>query len=420
MTDHESANPRRAIEALRAGVPNRDAVQALGCEQPEIEQRFREQLRATREGLATGEQPQGLLIMGDFGTGKSHLLEHLHHIALDANCVSSKVVISKETPLHDPAKLFRTAIRRAVVPGCRGNALTEITTRLRPGEEAYEALETWAHDATAGLNSRFAASLFLFQKAGPATELGDRILSFWSGDRIGKGEIKKYLREYGERSTYSIEPIKERELALQRFRFVPRLAVAAGYSGWAILVDEVELIGMYSPLQRGKSYAELARWMGKIKSEANPGLCTVFAIMSNFQAAVLEEKKDLDLLPERLRAKGLDEVAKWAERGMAAIRRDSKSLRRPTQDTIQQARDKVREIYASACAWEPPANCLPGDRAAAAMRGHVRKWITEWDLMRLYPEYKPNIREYTYARKYPENQELEHSSEGDSDQDSTA
>ena len=40
---------RRAIEALRAGVPSRDAVQALGCEQLAIEEQFRAQLQAAKD-----------------------------------------------------------------------------------------------------------------------------------------------------------------------------------------------------------------------------------------------------------------------------------------------------------------------------------------------------------------------------------
>ena len=48
---------RRAIEALRAGVPNRDAVRALGCEQSAIEDRFRAQLQAAKEE-AKGASPQ--------------------------------------------------------------------------------------------------------------------------------------------------------------------------------------------------------------------------------------------------------------------------------------------------------------------------------------------------------------------------
>ena len=42
---------RRAIEALRAGVPNRDAVLALGCTQPEIERKFRQQLQSVKQGV---------------------------------------------------------------------------------------------------------------------------------------------------------------------------------------------------------------------------------------------------------------------------------------------------------------------------------------------------------------------------------
>ena len=37
----------RAIEALRAGVPNRDAVQALGSSQPVVEKRFKQMLTQT-------------------------------------------------------------------------------------------------------------------------------------------------------------------------------------------------------------------------------------------------------------------------------------------------------------------------------------------------------------------------------------
>ena len=35
---------RRALEALRNGVPNREAVRILGCNQPEAERRFEDML----------------------------------------------------------------------------------------------------------------------------------------------------------------------------------------------------------------------------------------------------------------------------------------------------------------------------------------------------------------------------------------
>ncbi len=67
----------RAVEALRSGVPNLDAVKALGCSHPQVEERFRQMLAALEGGFRQGTGPQGLLLAGDFGSGKSHLLEYL-------------------------------------------------------------------------------------------------------------------------------------------------------------------------------------------------------------------------------------------------------------------------------------------------------------------------------------------------------
>src|SRR3982074_355548 len=91
--DIDRVDARRAIEALRAGVPNRDAVRLLSTQQPQVEARFRRQLGALAEDAAAGRPTPGLLVAGDFGAGKSHLLEYLEHIALDERFVCSRVVI---------------------------------------------------------------------------------------------------------------------------------------------------------------------------------------------------------------------------------------------------------------------------------------------------------------------------------------
>jgi hypothetical protein len=402
---------RRAIEALRAGVPNRDAVQALGCEQPEIERRFCDQLEITKKAVESGGQQSGFIISGDFGAGKSHLLEYLQLLALKENYVCSKVVISKETPLHDPVKLFRAAIHAAVVADRRGTAMVEIATRLRPGGQEYCALQSWLERPGGSLAPHFAATLKLYQKVGGhATELGSRIISFWSGDPLGVNELKRALREYGESDRFRIQAVSVRELGIQRFCFVPRLAVAAGYSGWVLLVDELELIGKYSPLQRAKSYAELARWLGKLKDQTFSGLCTVFANMSNFDSEVVDGKHDRENLPVRLKEKGLDEAAKAAKLGMEALRKDKLDLVRSGRDALTKAYDKIRSMYTDAYGWSPAAG-EPEDRLASkSMRSHVRTWINQWDLERLYPGYRPmvDVREDEVQVQYDENPEIEH------------
>jgi hypothetical protein len=116
----------RAVEALRSGVPNEYAVRAMGSNQVRVERQFADNLSKVSAYLAVDKQVSGLLVAGDFGTGKSHLLEYLEDRARSDGFVCSRVVNSKETPLFDAAKLYRAAIDSAVVPGRAGHAIQEM------------------------------------------------------------------------------------------------------------------------------------------------------------------------------------------------------------------------------------------------------------------------------------------------------
>jgi len=351
-----------------------------------------------------------MLVEGDFGAGKSHLLEYLLHLALEENFVCSKVVISKETPLYDPVKLYRAAIEAAVVPGKRGDALTEIATKLNPRNESYKDLYQWVNRPGADLNSRFAATLFLFERMPNAPELSNRIIRFWSGEQIGVGEIKKYLRACRESVTYKIDKIPVKELALQRFKFASRLMVAAGYAGWVLLIDEVELIGRYSLMQRAKSYAELARWMGKLEEAKFTGLTTVLTITEDFKGRVLDERDDLEKVPGKLRATASEPdllLARQAEQGMHIIQRNKTSLTKPDDTVLRQTYDKVRSIHAEAYNWEPPPVSSVERLGTTRMREYVKGWITEWDLKRLDPGYTPEIEVTELKQDYTEDRNLQ-------------
>ena len=416
MNSDEQIQHRRAIEALRSGVPNRDAVMALGCAQPDIEKKFRQQLQSAKQGVVDGSMTHGMLVAGDFGTGKSHLLEYLLHLALEENFVCSKVVISKETPLYDPVKLYRAAAEAAIVPGKRGDALTEIATKLNFNSQAYADLYQWVNRSGADLNSRFAATLFLFERMPNDPELSNQIIRFWSGEQIGVAEIKKYLRACRETVTYKIDKILVKELALQRFKFASRLMVAAGYAGWVLLIDEVELVGCYPLRQRAKSYAELACWMGKLEGANFAGLTAVLAITTDFEEKILQEREDLDKVAGKLRARASETdllLASQAERGMRIIQRERAPLKAPDSTVLEQTYEKVRSIHAEAYAWEPPpVSSVELLRATGTrMREYVKRWITEWDLKHLDPGYKPKIEVTELKPDYTEDPNLQVPSE---------
>lgn len=386
----EQIQNRRAIEAMRSGVPNQDVVHIMGCSQQKLEERFISQLEEARTNFASGLQANGILIAGNFGSGKSHLLEYFQHLALKHNFVCSKFVISKETPLYNTSKVYQAAIKSSVAPDKFGFALAEIANSLKFNDPCYSEFYKWLNQPDLNICNWFAATVYLYEYLKTDEEIRDRIIRFWSGDKLNLSELKSWLRKAGELATYKLDKITAKELAVQRFSFAPRLMIAAGYSGWVLLIDEVELIGRYSRIQRARSYAQIANLMGKLSDTHIPGLTSVMAITSDFEAAVLDDKMDEERIPAKLKYYDKPDdliLCSRAEIGMSLIRKKM-VLQKPDAELINSTFIKLREAYEKAYDWLPPAEIVEPD-IKAPMRQNVKRCITIWDLRRLHPDYVP-------------------------------
>lgn len=406
---------RRAVEALRSGVPNADAVIALGSGQSDIEDTFTDLLREVAESPNGRRTRTSMLLGAGFGQGKSHLLTHLGHLASSEGFVVSHVVISKETPLYDPAKVLRAAVESAVAHGAR-DVVAEAAASLDIDSAGYGDLLRWLRAPGRDVNERFEASLLLHERIGTATsgadeEFLDDIVRFWCGDPLSIADLRRQLKAIGEAKTFSFSPIKVRDLARQRLHFLPRLLRAAGYAGWVVMLDEVELIGRYSILQRGRAYAELARWLD---GEQGEPMIAVAAMTDDFEAAVLTGKDDRGALPRKLRDKQTEEYAEMAalaEVGMRHIERDMVSLVPPDEAELDRVYRTLRALHGDAYGWHPPDIAGLERLGATRMRQYVRAWINEWDLIRLDPDYQPATEVIEVASNYREDSEL---TEGDS------
>jgi hypothetical protein len=407
---------RRAIEALRNGVPNRDAVRLMGCHQEAVEAAFTDKIQQVPEFLSAGKQVPGLLVSGQFGTGKSHLLEYLEHRALSRGFVCSRIVISKETPLFDPAKLFRAAIESAVLPDRAGHAIQEGALRLRNTDE-YARFYQWCSSPTSGVSPLFPATLFLHERLGGDPELVEAVVNFWSGERLSVSRIRQGLRLVNATSMFQAHNVPAQILPLERFLFTARMFAGAGYKGWVLMIDEVELIGRYSFLQRAKSYSELARWMGLLEDEYYPGILAVGAITATFDPEVLDVngKDDFPSLRRKLESSGRQDyraIAARAEVGMRLIRRGSSDLKQPQGEDLEQTYRRLKDLYGKAYGWLPPQIASALGQGSRPMRKHVRRWINEWDLKRVYPGTSFSIEEQELAPSYSEDIELEAAPEG--------
>ena len=374
---------RTAIEALRAGVPNRAAIRQMGTEQTSIEHAFEAALGAA--WAEAGTVPAGIGLAGGFGTGKSHMLGYLAEVARQQGFVVSRVVVSKETPLSHPGHVLAAALRGAALPDQPDDPTAACVAALRERPEALDALETAVSTPGAGFAPIFAACLFLLRRASTTPEMLRRIARLWAGAKVSTPAIRQALSAAGAGRMFALKPVAAAEMTGQLTRFVPLLFRAAGYAGWCILLDELELIGRYTPLQRALSYAWLGTWLGLERARRFPGIVTAYAITDDFATAVINARLDSEKLPERLALKGRDAEAALALAGIHHIERTvlQHRLLPPTLDDLAACHDKVQRLYSDAYAWPAPP-LPPGERTSSrTMRQYSKGWITQWDLRRL-------------------------------------
>ena len=227
----ELADLRQTIEALRLGVvPARHVKEYTVARDREI---------ASLEGVL-GAGGGFRLLWGDYGNGKTHLLEVAERIALERGLVTSRVTLDpvEVSPAH-PKRLYRAIVSSLTYPGDGGRGLEPLMDRLEGSPD---------HRSPGGDRfSRF-FSPYLF-----ALERGDEELVGWvrdyvNADNMDGGDVDAVLRRFGWTGP--------RILALSDFRTYGRLYVHmvgtlaawardAGFRGLVLLLDEVEGIDQY-------------------------------------------------------------------------------------------------------------------------------------------------------------------------------
>ena len=99
---------------------------------------------------------------------------------------------------------------------------------------------------------------------------------------------------------------------------------------------------------------------------------------------------------------------------MRLLERECTPLIAPEEADVNNTLSTLRQIYSEAYGWDAPA--LEARAGAASfrqrMRYRIRSAINEWDLLRLYPDSKPETEEREFRHQYAENSDLEVGTEG--------
>ena len=155
---------------------------------------------------------------------------------MSAGFASSTVVISKETPLHDPVKTFRAAVDGAVDPSRAHGVLEDAAAALDPDTPRYAELNRWVNSPASGLDERFAATLLCHERlrggeVPGSDETAAALVRFWGGEPLRISDLRRALRSVGAAGLFSFTPVPARELARQRFRFAARTVARRGTCG---------------------------------------------------------------------------------------------------------------------------------------------------------------------------------------------
>ncbi|MBE3584406.1 MAG: DUF2791 family P-loop domain-containing protein [Limnochordaceae bacterium] len=354
---------QRIIENLRSGVPSPSVALSFPMGREDILNRIQAKLNGLgkeegepeRESSATASG--GQLFQANYGDGKTHLLHAIWNLARTQNCVVSLVSLSKEAQLDKPDRLYARIAANTFLPDGSQPGLERLLEWFRPGRPQTEDLLAWAERY---LHPKVAA-VVRNRIEGPNT--GEQEVYKLDQDLHGillTMQDLKAIHRLNFGSALRVSPsFKVKRDMPDYFRLVSRMIRSAGYQGWVILLDEVELIGRLGRGSRAASYAMLAWLLGEAASApgAGPGAgaltatYTVGVVASNFFSEVLDGRGDAEQASAWLQDRQRPVEAELAEKAIARLLA-AEALPSLTRSQLLKVMDQILAAHEGAYNWQ--------------------------------------------------------------------
>lgn len=374
---------RKIIEALRTGVPTREVVELLTGGQNELEKQYEKVLHQKRQGIKTSSN--GFVFFGGFGTGKSHILEVFSKTALDENFVVSRATISQNLKIGAPTAVIKSLLSNTQTLAHLEDGLERLLGDATATKNDFISLITWVQGE---VNSGRLSSVYLgiangIAKARYGSYLFELIIEFLRGATVG-GDLKKALDDS------SLTLPKPGSRPRETVAFLTRLFISLGFAGWVVLFDELELIRLLGGhVLRGRSYAELAHWMGFNEERPKQGLTVVGCMTAGYVQERIEWShhgpSELLNIPSRILVSKSPHLAGAAKFGMELLQEWDAGpvfhLHHPTKNDLERVQSVLKSTYEET--YEVSVSSLPVQKSNIdPMRIHIRRWIVSWDLQR--------------------------------------
>jgi hypothetical protein len=272
---------RKIIEALRSGIPSRTVGGYLAGARAELLAEISEWLETRTGG--------GRILTGNYGEGKTHLLNTVFNMAQNKNMAVSMVSLSKETPFNNLYLLYQKIARNTFLPQREQPGFEHLIDQLNPGNMAE--LQLFA------AKSLQTDKLYYLLKAYDSTdnpEIRFSLLADLQGDFMANPQLKRIYKDiFAEKIVFSANFAKSRH-AWDYFMFLSRLFTLSGFNGWILLFDEAEHIGRLGRKSRFGAYTNMAKFL----REGTNNIFSLFTMTNNYATQVIDGKDERGHLAE--------------------------------------------------------------------------------------------------------------------------
>lgn len=321
---------RKVIEALRSGIPSRTIGGYFGAARSELLAELSEWLDMSCGG--------GKILTGNYGEGKTHLLNTVFCMAQKKNMAVSMVSLSRETPFNNLCLIYKKIVQNTYLPGREQPGFVNLLDQLSSGN--MTELQLYA------AKSLQTDKLYYLLKAFGNTDNPESrfsLLADLQGDFITNTQFKKIYREiFAEKVIFSAGFAKTKHV-WDYFLFLHRLFTLTGLCGWIILFDEAEHMGRLGRKTRFGAYANMAKFL---QPDSNNAL-SLFTMTNNYATQVIDGKDERKYLAE---AEGFDRNV--IENTLSRIE-TAPELTSLTRDEFMKVLIKIMDFHAKAFCWHP-------------------------------------------------------------------
>ena len=329
---------RHIIEALRSGIPSRAVGQYFSEARPKV---IRE-ISGRLDMVCEQGKSNGMIISGKYGEGKTHLLNTVFNLAHSNNMVVSYLSLSKETPMDKLYLVYQKLVQNTYLP-----------KRQQPGF-MHELEKISANSPVANEMLLYAAKqletdklYYLFRSYLNTEDSDEKFLlqADLEGDFIANVPLKKiYRRIFNQPVKYNVNFTKTKHCK-DYFAFMSHLFTQMGYHGWAILIDETELMGRLGKKARLNAYRNMANFL--LPDRCPESTFSIFALSASYAEDVIEAKHEYENL-----ALIYPEEQEPARTVLDLLSR-APQLLPLTKEEIYEVLYKIQDFHGRAYEWTP-------------------------------------------------------------------